>query len=323
MQTINNREISSTEYFNKAEKLYEEYDNIAFKYIGLALTKVSIVIRTKIYSADTPEDSSFKKGAKYIGRTFFNVAKAIDKISYLGASSVALSAGIITNYISAENTASNKYATPLIYFGIISSAAIISCSFFNSLNVAGKDIVPKLNYMIAHNDFCTAAYNFIDSIQQQLNDLNAENRLSEDERITISAEVNSKINNLKMQLNELIILVSNSQNETDNSLIMDLLARMNPSYTTARENEIIAYDKLNLYTGSNIDPKTLTMISNVAFKDAKQPVFCENQIYEYKHLVTWHKMPYPNIDATCPHNRNKLIWSDVQRIKKPELIAMD
>jgi hypothetical protein len=313
MQTINNREISSTEYFNESTRLYEK-QNIAVKYIGLALIKVSIVIHTNIYSVDTPEDSNLKKGVKYIGRTFFNVAKAIDKTSYLSASSIALSAGLIANYVSRENTVSNQYANNLIYCGGISLATIISCSFFNSLNVVRKDVISKLNYIIAARDFSTVVSNYVNSTQQ-LNDLYLREISIIRERITTILELNSRINNLNIQLNELIVLVSNSQNRIFNHIIAEL-AEINLIDTIARENEIIAYDELKLYTGDHINPKTLTIISQVTLENAEQPVFCENQLYEYKHLVTWHKMPYPNIDATCPHNRNKLIWSNVQRINK-------
>jgi hypothetical protein len=313
MQIINNREITPTEYFNEAAKIYEK-ENIAVKYIGLALVKVSIVIQTKIYSVDSPEDSNLKKGAKYIGKTFFNVAKAIDKTGYLGASSIASSAGIVANYIGRENTVIDKYATPLICLGGISLATIISCHFFNSLNVASKNIISSLNCIIAIRDFCTAASNSIEN-RQQLNDLHARAISSINNDIAIRSGINRERNNLNRQLIDLIVLISNSQNERFNYRMI-LLYQINPVGITERENEIIAYDELKLYTGDQIDPKTLTMISQVALEDAEQPVFCENQLYEYKHLVTWHKMLQPNTNGTCPHNRNKLIWSNVQRIEK-------
>jgi hypothetical protein len=242
MQPTNNQNIiSSTEYFNEARSLYEQ-DSTVIKYISLKLAKVSIAIHSNLYVADTPEDSHIKKGARYIGRSFFHVVEAIDTKSYftLGAATLVLSAGIFANKLGAKNTGNYQYTSSLTYFGRTSFATIIFCGFFNYINHAKNVMISRLERAITDRNDCISL----------------------------------------------------------------------------RDNEIITYNELTLYDSDSINPDTLSMISQVALKDAEQPVICEKQLYEYKHLVTWHTMFYPNINANCPHNRNKLIWSNVQRVEK-------
>jgi hypothetical protein len=296
MENINNTHIiSSTEYFNEAKKLYAK-KNTAVRYINLALAKVSIAIQTNIYSADTPEDSDFKKGARYIGRTFFNVVEAIATNSYLsiGASALATSSGIATNYPSTENTSINKSAPSLFYFSKIALATIISCNFLTFINRSRIDVIRSLSisYMISR----------LNEELQQLNEVHRWDNTFIDMSMT-----ESLINSINSQMSQMT--------QTEFRLFIMYLDTVNPNYTQLiEENEIIDYDKLKLYTGDALDPETLTIISQVALKDTEQPVIYDKQLYEYRHLATWHKISYPYTDTTCPHNRNKLIWNNVQRI---------
>ena len=77
--------------------------------------------------------------------------------------------------------------------------------------------------------------------------------------------------------------------------------------------ELTAYEELRSYS-EKVSGDTESVILKLPLKELEKVVYYDKQFYDYDTLVMWHNSPN-NKDKVCPHNRQPLIWNNLQRVE--------